>query len=91
MKLLLLMGLLATSASALADEYVNGYYRQNGTYVPPHYRSSPDTTPLNNWSTQGNVNPHTGEWGTRNPYAIQPIQPIQPPEPRYAPRYRNGW
>lgn len=53
---------------AHADEYVNGYTRSNGTYVEPHYRSSPNNTAYDNWSTKGNVNPYTGQEGTRNPY-----------------------
>ena len=30
-------------------------------------RSTPDSNRLNNWSTQGNVNPYTGQPGTRSP------------------------
>lgn len=52
-----------------AQVHVNGYTRRDGTYVAPHYRSSPDSSRLNNWSTQGNVNPYTGQEGTRNPYS----------------------
>lgn len=47
---------------------VRGYYRSNGTYVAPHYRSTPDSSVWNNWSTVGNVNPYTGKEGTKNPY-----------------------
>jgi hypothetical protein len=54
---------------ASAQVYVNGYTTKNGTYVAPHYRSSPDGNPYNNWSTVGNVNPYTGQAGTRNPYS----------------------
>ncbi|WCK55460.1 hypothetical protein PP175_05790 [Aneurinibacillus sp. Ricciae_BoGa-3] len=50
---------------AFADVYVHGYYKKNGTYVKPHWRSNPDHTVANNWSTKGNVNPHTGKKGTR--------------------------
>jgi hypothetical protein len=50
-----------------ADVYVKGHTRSNGTYVAPHYRSDPDSSVNNNWSTRGNMNPHTGEWGTRTP------------------------
>ncbi|WP_338456443.1 hypothetical protein [uncultured Alteromonas sp.] len=50
---------------ALADVKVKGYYRSDGTYVPPHYRSDPNGTVNDNWTTYGNVNPHTGEIGTR--------------------------
>lgn len=42
------------------DVYVNGYYRRDGTYVQPHYRSRPDGDPTNNYSYPGNYNPHTG-------------------------------
>jgi len=53
---------------ALADDvHVKGHYRKDGTYVQPHYRSAPDGNPDNNWSTVGNVNPYTGEEGTRTP------------------------
>ena len=50
---------------ASADEYVNGYTRQDGTVVAPYMRSSPDGTTLNNYSHEGNVNPYTGEVGTK--------------------------
>ena len=50
------------------DVYVNGYYRNNGTYVEPYHRSAPDSSPYNNYSTQGNINPYTGARGTVNPY-----------------------
>jgi hypothetical protein len=45
--------------------WVNGYYRQDGTYISGHYRTAPDDTDLNNWSSQPNVNPYTGQKGTR--------------------------
>jgi hypothetical protein len=44
----------------LADVYVKGYTKKNGTYVAPHYRSDPDGIKSNNWSYPGNTNPHTG-------------------------------
>lgn len=59
----------ASIAPAFAgDVYVHGYYRSDGTYVRPHYRSAPDGNPYNNWSTRGNVNPYTGKLGTKSPY-----------------------
>jgi hypothetical protein len=57
---------MTVSASA-GDTYVNGYFRNDGTYVQPHYRSAPDSSTYNNYSTQGNQNPYTGQSGTRNP------------------------
>ncbi len=50
-----------------AAVHVRGYYRKNGTYVRPHYRSSPDGNPYNNWSYPGNVNPYTGKVAPGNP------------------------
>lgn len=52
---------------AFADTYVQGYTKKNGTYVQPHYRSSPDRSYNNNWSVRPNVNPYTGQRGTRSP------------------------
>jgi hypothetical protein len=46
---------------------VNGYYKKNGTYVQPYYRSDADSTPYNNWSYPGNVNPYTGKLATGDP------------------------
>jgi hypothetical protein len=60
---------LAVSAAASAQVHVNGYTTKNGTYVAPHYRSAPDGNPYNNWSTRGNVNPYTGQVGTKDPYS----------------------
>jgi hypothetical protein len=81
--LLLLAGALATSpahardlgprTSAVqvvpvgGDVYVNGYYRKDGTYVRPHYRSAPDGNPYNNYSYPGNLNPYTGRVAPGNP------------------------
>src|SRR5229473_473291 len=45
--------------------YVRGYIRKDGTYVQPYMRSAPDGNFWNNWSTIGNVNPYTGEPGTK--------------------------
>lgn len=41
--------------------YVRGYFRKNGTYVRPHYRTWPDGNPYNNYSFPGNYNPNTGK------------------------------
>ena len=56
-----------------ADTYVNGYTRQNGTYVQPHYQAAPNQYRYDNYSSQGNVNPYTGKAGTqRNEYSNPP-------------------
>jgi len=54
--------------SSPGEHYVNGYTRSNGTYVQGHYQTNPNDTKLDNWSTQGNQNPYTGQWGTKPPY-----------------------
>lgn len=61
--LLALAALFSFTTAAFADQYVNGYTRKNGTYVAPYHRSDPDSTQMNNYSTQGNVNPYTGQKG----------------------------
>jgi hypothetical protein len=68
MKTILALAALAIATPALAGDYVNGYTRKDGTYVAPHFRSSPDSNRYNNYSSQGMVNPYTGRSGTVNPY-----------------------
>ena len=54
------------TASSCADVWVNGHYKSSGSYVQPHYRSSPDSSIYNNWSYRGNTNPYTGKRGYRS-------------------------
>ncbi|NRD78467.1 hypothetical protein HPT25_13955 [Bacillus sp. BRMEA1] len=63
--LLLSCLLIVVTTHVNASVYVHGYYRKDGTYVRPHYRSDPDGNFNNNWSTKGNINPYTGEEGTK--------------------------
>lgn len=44
---------------------VRGHVRHNSINLEPHYSTAPDSSRLNNWSTQGNVNSCTGKVGTR--------------------------
>lgn len=49
---------------------VKSYYKPSSMkYVAPSYRTSPNKTKLDNYSTRGNYNPYTGKKGTLNPYA----------------------
>src|SRR5437763_12810077 len=69
---------LAFAVHAQSSHYVNPYVNKNGTYVEGHHQTNPDGNRLNNWSTQGNVNPYTGEAGRVNPYQqTQPTSPYQ--------------
>lgn len=94
--LLIISGLVISTfvaaSPAKADVYVDGYTRQNGTYVQPHYRSNPNGNPYDNWSTRGNVNPYTGSYGTRNPSYDNPFSNYSSPTypssgSYYYPRY----
>ena len=58
--------LVLSNIEANADTWVNGYTKSNGAYVSGHFRSSPNNTRSDNWSTKGNVNPYTGKVGMRN-------------------------
>lgn len=83
------------SAPAFAQStYVRPHVRSDGTYVQGHMRSAPDDVRYNNYSTQGNFNPYTGQPGTQNPYTgqsnpysmpampqMQPMEPMQPMRP----------
>lgn len=53
------------SINIISQVRVEGYYRKDGTCVQPHYRSSPNSTKLDNYSSKGNVNPYTGVEGTK--------------------------
>lgn len=70
----LLLLLLLSFGAVAGDVYVNGYYRQDGTYVEPHYRSAPNQYKFDNYSSQGNTNPYTGKRGyERNEFSNPPI------------------
>lgn len=64
--------IVAGEALAQGTVYQPGYMRRDGTYVDPHYRSTPDGNRFNNWSSQGNINPYTGRQGTIDPYRQPP-------------------
>ncbi len=83
MKLLVAVLLMALSFAAVADTYVRGYTKKNGTYVEPHYRSSPNSTTLDNYSTKGNTNPYTGEPGYKSPEPSNNYQYQQPKSNSY--------
>lgn len=51
--------------SFASDVYVQGYTRKDGTYVEGHYRSAPNNTSADNFSTYGNTNPYTGKPGKK--------------------------
>ncbi len=64
--LLVISVFFVISNDLISQVKVKGYYRKDGTYVQPHYRSNPDGNPYNNWSYPGNTNPYTGKTATGN-------------------------
>ena len=46
----LVVAMVSIVSNAYALVRVRGYYRSNGTYVAPHYRTNPDGYEFNNFS-----------------------------------------
>lgn len=68
---LALVFMLFVSAGSVEAKTVSvkSYYKPSTrSYVMPSYRTSPNKTKLDNYSTRGNYNPYTGKIGTQNPY-----------------------
>src|SRR5688572_30158007 len=60
-------GLGYGTGSNPSSTYVDPYVTRNGTYVPGHQRTNPNSTTLDNYGTSGNYNPYTGQLGTKKP------------------------
>ena len=68
--LLLLTFFICLSAFAQVNSKhvkVKGYTKSDGTYVAPYYRTAPNSTNRDNFSTKGNTNPYTGIAGWIEP------------------------
>lgn len=70
---LFLAGLLGFFSVNLAEAArVRSYYKPStGKYVQPYYRTSPNSTRWDNYSTRGNYNPYTGKKGYTSPYKFR--------------------
>jgi hypothetical protein len=66
-KLLFIAAMFLSSLNSFSQKttQVKSYYRSNGTYVESHYRTTPNYTRDDNFSTIGNINPYTGVYGTK--------------------------
>lgn len=51
------------SSTNSSVRYQRGYTRTNGTYVQGHYKTYPNSTNHDNFSTRGNTNIYTGSIG----------------------------
>lgn len=69
MKKALGLVLLAASASAFAQTYVQPHVNQNGTVTQGYYRSEPNSVRMDNYGAKdniyGNTNPYTGQRGSQ--------------------------
>lgn len=70
---------LVNTAAVAGDTYTQGYVRQNGTYVQPHHRSTPNQSRTDNYSSKGNINPYTGQQGHVDPYKPPSTNPYNYP------------
>ena len=57
----------ASARSSGGSHSVRSHVTRSGHYVPSHRATNRDSSKRNNWSTRGNVNPHTGKPGTKQP------------------------
>ena len=92
MKLIIIaaIGVLGSSAAyAQGSHYVQGHTTRSGNYVSGHYATNPNSTKLDNYSTQGNMNPYTGQSGTVDPYRSTQSNPTG--SPYNSGRSRSGW
>jgi hypothetical protein len=64
-KLFFFLVFLFATANSFSQVYVQGYTRSNGTNVQGYYRTAPNSTKNDNYSTIGNTNPYTGTAGTQ--------------------------
>lgn len=61
--LLLSVAMFFTAFSSFSQTYVPGKLLKNGTYREGYYKTSPNRTKNDNYSTEGNYNPYTGKEG----------------------------
>ena len=95
MKKLIVVAFLIIPTLSFADTSVSGYVRRDGTYVQPHNRSDANSIRFDNYSSQGNSNPYTGERGYNRSEISSPSIYSQPsyqqPRQNYGYGYRGGF
>ena len=67
-----LFSLLSFTSVEAKTVKVRGYYKPSTMkYVAPSYRTSPNKTKFDNYSTKGNYNPYTGKKGYVSPFKFK--------------------
>jgi hypothetical protein len=87
--ILSLVVVCALTTVAAAQVHVNGYFRRDGTYVQPHYRSAPDGNPYNNWSYRPRAGLDSRMILEAGPGYVPPLDPLAPIERGL--RLRQQW
>ena len=77
------IGMLIASIASAQSVYVKPYVKSDGTFVEGGYRSAPNGTTHDNYSSKGNFNPYTGKTVSVEPddsksSTYQPIRPLKP-------------
>ncbi len=67
--IVLLTALTLCAGLASAQVYVKPHVTRDGAYVEGYQRTAPNSTKTDNYSSQGNTNPYTGQQGHVDPYA----------------------
>jgi len=80
---LLLLGYLAQAQVNPNSYYVPSYTKSNGTVVNGHYKTAPNSTNHDNYTTSPNVNPYTGSYGTKAPDYSAPAKNYGNGQPIY--------
>jgi hypothetical protein len=57
-----------------SSHYTRGYYRQDGTYVQPHYQTNPNHTVTDNYSFEATSTRITGKWEQTDTHTI--VRPL---------------
>ena len=71
MRFLFVVLALGLSSDALAQTHVDPYTKKDGTYVQGHEKSKANSSTYDNYSSKPNVNPYTGEKGSKDPDKLQ--------------------
>lgn len=87
-KLFIVLLIALVTPDIHGDVRVKGYFKGDGTYVAPHYRSNPNSNFNDNWSTKPNVNPYTGKRGKK---VTPPIRDYEYYSPRKSSFPRRSW